>query len=394
MHRVLSFQMARGIDESSEYVTKRLCFSFLFSVGFLCLLCGFLLGRFAAERSMETQAQKTRAELAGNGLRNTEHLQQLALRELAEASFDRATDWQTADSIDNNARRVSGFFSNLSFVHEVSHRASCVRAIVRGSREPDRYVILSVNGDGIAVALELAGILDKIYTAHEWRPRRSLMFCVSLASEDVCPQTLPIFAQRRIVACVAVHGHPLASGYVTLSGSDIMRSIAVEAIKTIDGNWTYLEHETSGPRLPLNTPQVIFSLNESDFAHDQTRRNQSLRLRGTILAQMASQTIWRLSESTVIRWQPRYFNETVNKLLESINTDKFRDAKEKLKTTLKTLLAAVEDLNAKIDAMENIPTDLIEFRKLLHKPTDNSASTCLHEIAKCYEDASLILQER
>jgi len=87
MQRVLSFQMAR-VDETSEYVTKRLCFSFLFSVGFLCLLCGFLLGRFAVERSMEAQAQKTRAELAGNGLRNMEYLQQFVFR---QASFDRVT---------------------------------------------------------------------------------------------------------------------------------------------------------------------------------------------------------------------------------------------------------------------------------------------------------------
>jgi len=79
--------MTRNIDESSEYVTKRLCFSFLFSVGFLCLLCGFLLGRFAVERSLEAQAQKMRGELAGNGLQNTEYLQQLAL-ELESAPFD------------------------------------------------------------------------------------------------------------------------------------------------------------------------------------------------------------------------------------------------------------------------------------------------------------------
>jgi len=88
MQRVLSFQMARNIDESSEFVTKRLCCSFLFSVGFLCLLCGFLLGRFATERSMETRVQKTQSELAGNGLRTTEHLQQMALLELTKASFD------------------------------------------------------------------------------------------------------------------------------------------------------------------------------------------------------------------------------------------------------------------------------------------------------------------
>lgn len=94
MHRVLSFQMARTTNESSEYVTKRLCFSFLFSVGFFCLLCGFLLGRFAAERSTEARAQKTRAELAGNGLRSSEHLQQLALQELADAAtFDHASTY-------------------------------------------------------------------------------------------------------------------------------------------------------------------------------------------------------------------------------------------------------------------------------------------------------------
>lgn len=89
MQRVLSFpQMSRNIGESSEYVTKRLCLSFLFSVGFLCLLCGFLLGRFAIERSLETQAQKARGELAGNGLWNTEYLRQLALLELERAPFD------------------------------------------------------------------------------------------------------------------------------------------------------------------------------------------------------------------------------------------------------------------------------------------------------------------
>lgn len=51
----------------------------------------------------------------------------------------------------------------------------------------------------------------------------------------------------------------LASEHVALSGSDVVRSIAVEAIKTIpDRNWTYLEYEVVGPRLSLNIPQVIF----------------------------------------------------------------------------------------------------------------------------------------
>lgn len=52
-----------------------------------------------------------------------------------------------------------------------------------------------------------------------------------------------------------------ANSHVALSGSDIMRSVAVEAIKTIpaNSNWTYLEHEMFGPRLSLDIPQVIFS---------------------------------------------------------------------------------------------------------------------------------------
>ncbi|XP_070166426.1 aminopeptidase NAALADL1 [Polyergus mexicanus] len=426
MQRVLSFQMTRNIDESSEYVTKRLCFSFLFSVGFLCLLCGFLLGRFAVERSMETQAQKTRGELAGNGLRMTEHLQQVILLELTRASFDyeRATNWQTLDLVEANIRRINGFFANLSFVDEVTNHTFCVRAIVRGSREPDRYVILSVNGDGIAVALELAQVLDRIYSAHDWRPRRSLIFCVSLMSSDVCAQTLPTFIRRKVVAYIAMHDRfTRANDRVILSGSDVIRSIAVEAIKTIpDGNWTYLEREVFGPRLSLNIPQVIFLFNDSNSANSQTHHNQSLRSRDTTLAQMISQTMWRLSESIFIQWESKYFNKTINEVLESIDSNEFQDAKEKLKRTLRVLLAAVKDLNAKIDATENIQTlrvriwndllldldkallcfdenlhhsrtDLATFRKQLLESTSDTLNY-LDEMTKCYEDAIQVLQER
>ncbi|XP_071648813.1 uncharacterized protein [Temnothorax longispinosus] len=376
MHRVLSFQMSRNIGESSEYVTKRLCFSFLFSVGFLCLLCGFLLGRFAVERSLEAQAQKTRGELAGNGLWNTEYLQQLALRELERAPFD---------------------------------------------YDRTTYVILSVNEDSIAVALELAQVLDKISSEYNWRPRRSLVFCVSLVSSDVCSQALSTFMWRKVLAYVTVHGRfTRANSHVALSGSDIMRSVAVEAIKTIpgDSNWTYLEHEMFGPRLPLDIPQVIFSFNNNNLAY--SHQNQNSRLHDVTLAQMVSQTMWRLSESTVIQWEPRYFNETVNRILESIDTSRFRDAKEKLKRTLKVLLAGAKELNAEIDATDNNQmlrmriwndllldldkallcpdktdshsrTDLATFRESISEPT---ILAYLEQMAKCYEDAIKVLQER
>ncbi|XP_020277920.1 uncharacterized protein LOC109851844 isoform X2 [Pseudomyrmex gracilis] len=421
MQRVLSLQMIRGIDETSEYVTKRMCISFLLSVGFICLLCGFLLGRFAAERSMEVQAQKTYVELAGNGLINTDYLQQLALQKLERISFEPVTTWQAPDLLESNMQRVNEFFSNLSFIHKINNYASCVRAVVRGAREPDRQVILSVNGDGIAVALKLAQILDEIYSIHNWRPRRSLTFCVSLASTDVCPQTLPIFMQRKIVAYVALHGRlSQDSGHVALFGSDVMRSVAVEAIKTIpgDSNWTYLEHEVFGPRLSLDIPQVAFSfVNESNLVHNVEYHDQSSR--GVILGQMVSQTIWRLSDSIIIQWKPQYLNETINRMLESIDI-KLQNAKEKLKKTWQILLAAVEDLNEKIDATDNTQTLsvrmwndlLLDLDKALlcldknaHSRTDitryyklsvNSSNTLayLNEMVKCYEDAIQVLQER
>lgn len=424
MHRVLSFQMSRNNGESSEYVTKRLCFSFLFSVGFLCLLCGFLLGRFAVERSLEARVQKTRGELAGNGLLNLEHLQQLACQELEKASFnyDRTMNQQT---LDEDVRHITGLFSNLSFVHKVSNHALCICATVRGSREPDRYVILSVSEDGIAIALELARVLDRIHSAYNWRPRRSLIFCVSLVSSDVCPHALPTFVWQKVVAYAEMHGRFMqVNSHVALSGSDIMRSIAIEAIKTMpsNSNWTYLEHEVFGPRLSLDIPQVIFSFNDNTPVHSY--HNQNFRLRDVTLAQMISQTIWRLSESTVIQWDPRYFNETINRILESIDTNRFQDAKEKLKRTLRILLTHVKDFNAEIDATDNIQmlrvriwndllleldktllcpdkidshsrTDLATFYKLSHESIDESIIIAyLDQMTKCYEDAIQILQER
>lgn len=77
--------MGRGYDESSEVVTKRMCFSFLFSVGFLCLLGGFLLGRLATDRANLIMERRALEELAGNGLLVTKDLQ-LHILDLLNAS--------------------------------------------------------------------------------------------------------------------------------------------------------------------------------------------------------------------------------------------------------------------------------------------------------------------
>jgi len=67
----------------------------------------------------------------------------------------------------------------------------------------------------------------------------------------------------------------------------------------------------------------FFMQNDNSLAHS----HQNSRLHHVTLAQMVSQTIWRLSESTVIQWEPKYLNETVNEMLESIDTSRFQVAK-------------------------------------------------------------------
>jgi len=41
-------------------------------------------------------------------------------------------------TLDEDMQRISGLFSNLSLVHKVSNHASCIRATIRGSREPGK----------------------------------------------------------------------------------------------------------------------------------------------------------------------------------------------------------------------------------------------------------------
>ncbi|EFN78528.1 hypothetical protein EAI_02347, partial [Harpegnathos saltator] len=229
----------------------------------------------------------------------------------------------------------------------------------------DRYVILSANGDGITLILEMMQVLNKMHSTHDWRPRRSLIFCVSLVPLDVCPQTLSDFLRRKVVAYVAIHGHFLqADRYVTLPGSDVVQSIAIEAIKT----------------------------SESNLTRNQIHHDQNLRLHGVSLMQMVSQTIWRLSESIIMKWEPRYFNETVNKVLESI--DKFPST---IGMTLHVRIwnDLILDLDRALlcpDKSFHSKTDLAILRKLSVESTSDTLNY-LDNMIKCYEDAIQVLQE-
>ncbi|XP_063231265.1 putative N-acetylated-alpha-linked acidic dipeptidase isoform X2 [Bacillus rossius redtenbacheri] len=65
MDRVLSLERSRGIYDSGWLVSKRICFSSVFSVGFLALLGGVLLGRYSLHREMELRSQTDTVQVGG-----------------------------------------------------------------------------------------------------------------------------------------------------------------------------------------------------------------------------------------------------------------------------------------------------------------------------------------
>ncbi|GJQ78368.1 hypothetical protein Trydic_g22194 [Trypoxylus dichotomus] len=52
MQRILSVETSRNATPTSEFVSKRFCFSILFSIAFLFLLAGYLLGRYTTDRAI------------------------------------------------------------------------------------------------------------------------------------------------------------------------------------------------------------------------------------------------------------------------------------------------------------------------------------------------------
>ncbi|XP_019876827.1 uncharacterized protein LOC109604738 [Aethina tumida] len=51
MNRILSVETSRNGVLASEFVTKRLCCSFILTVAFLALVGGYLLGQFTTDRT-------------------------------------------------------------------------------------------------------------------------------------------------------------------------------------------------------------------------------------------------------------------------------------------------------------------------------------------------------
>ncbi|XP_017883064.1 N-acetylated-alpha-linked acidic dipeptidase 2-like isoform X6 [Ceratina calcarata] len=424
MQRVLSFQMARGLSESSEFVTKRMCFSLIFSVGFVALLCGFLLGRFTTQRAIDFRAEKRRLELAGNGLESTEYLQRFIFDQLERAPLDSdfETNWESLK--EDDVHRVNGILSNLSLIQKVDRHQSYVVATAKGSREPDRYVVLSASGESVGIALELAKIFNQIQRENRWKPRRSLVFCLFSGSSNPCIEKLSSFMPHRIVAYIVVHHQALqGKGPLIVSGSDIAQSIVLESAGIVKGWLSYNNNQllylsksiynTSFSRLAVDIPHAIVTfMNDTVMYNEHQHERVSRKI---LLAQILGQTIWRLSESLIIKWNPSYFNETAYTTLDWVNNG---EDKENVQRSLDKLLNNVKTFNRKIDTVDSINSldtrilndVLLDLDRVLLCPdkehrskTDWSlflkpshdllGSTYLSEVVKCYENAIQLLQE-
>ncbi|XP_076637891.1 uncharacterized protein LOC143350019 isoform X2 [Colletes latitarsis] len=439
MQRVLSFQMARGLDESSEFVTKRMCFSFLFSIGFVCVLCGFLLGRFSTQRIVESHAENKRLEFAGNGLESTRYLQHLLLQRLEGAKLDADFEQNCAslNFTEDIVDRVHGILSNFSLIDRVVVHPTCIFANARGYREPDRYVVVSASGEGVCIVLELAKIMNDIQREHDWKPRRSLIFCFIFGSSDSCSEILfqNAFVHSRIMAYVVVHHR------VFQEAASIVKNLHFHNDRSISSNNASSNNTIS--RLALDIPHAVLSFVNNGITIDENDHERNMRK--IILAQILGQTIWKLSECLIMKWNPRYFDETVSKALDSIDSTKFFTNKgtyfgyfensvlsilnknifflclDEIQETSVRLLIEVKIFNGMIDAIDTTnvirtrilndlmmdldrtllcsdrkfvsKTDWAEILKLAHEPF-NVISTRLKQVLKCYETAVQLLQNK
>ncbi|KAG7200192.1 hypothetical protein KM043_000624 [Ampulex compressa] len=387
MQRVLSFQMARGFEESSEFVTKRMCFSFAFSISFFALLCGFLLGRFSAQRTIEFRADRRRLEFAGNGLESREYLRDIFVRHLEEATFEQ-DGIVAGGKVDKQCVRET--FGNLSLVNEVTDNGSSLVSFVRGAREPDRYVVLSIDEESAGIALELAKELNGIHVDQEWRPRRSLVFCVFFGRFDVCADALPSFLRSRVIAYVALYATATPGDrYLAISGSEIMRSIVSEILGHVRHFNTKLSiSEEISTKLDVSQwvfdmPRVMLTYVNKNVTRYE--RDDDENKHGIMLAKIIGKSVWTLSESFILKWDSKYLNVSALKALEVLNNTSSVVIAD-IHGTVKSILNYAMVLSYKAENMEC--TNELEIRRF------NDLIMDLDRRLSCYDPKYLFTTDR
>ncbi|XP_008555265.1 uncharacterized protein LOC103576711 [Microplitis demolitor] len=418
MQRVLSFQMGRGFGEPTEFITKRMCCSLLFSIGFLCLLCGFLIGRFAAGQVLELRAEKKKIELFGNGLDSRDYLRTELVQNFKNSNFTASfnvTHLRSNKALESVEKSLSG----LNIFNKVTGNDSCVVATVRGSLEPDRYVVLSADSENIGIGISVAKAFQRIYNEHEWIPRRTLIFLISADYMDSCLYSLSSYDQSKIVAYLAIDKNPIdGDGFFQIAGSDMVQTTVLEASRDYYNFNNSNDHVTDLQRLKIVIPHTLLSFypvkNVSAAADKQNFSNLHRRT----LAQVLSTSVWRLSEMTVFQWDPQILHTSIE-LLNKFNLPDSQGIQERIKNTIKRIINSGVILNKKIENLDRLQsldirmmndflkdleyallcpdknkqskTDVALLEQRL-KVTNNIEEYFLAMLT-CYEDADKILQD-
>uniref|UniRef100_A0A8D3E686 Aminopeptidase NAALADL1 n=1 Tax=Scophthalmus maximus TaxID=52904 RepID=A0A8D3E686_SCOMX len=178
------------------------------------------------------------------------------------------------------------------FNHEEVKNSSNVMGVIRGSVEPDRYVIYGNHRDswvhgaidpssGTSVMLELTRVLGSLVQQGKWRPRRSMIFGSWGAEEfgliGSAEYTEQYFAKlsERTVAYVNVDIAVFANATLRASGMPSVQNILFAAAKQVDApgldstsvydNWVRYANRTS-PALGIIPRVGYLSGAGSDYA--------------------------------------------------------------------------------------------------------------------------------
>ncbi|XP_023289758.1 uncharacterized protein LOC105702398 isoform X3 [Orussus abietinus] len=220
---------------------------------------------------------------------------------------------------------------------------------------PERFVVLSASGDGAAVAVKLVTTLERISVDYDWKPRRTLIFCVFAGSSDRCRESLPFYVRSRVLAYLALHGRNLQeNGELIVSGSEMVRASVLEAADDLRSLQDSLRRRGFYlPRLRTDMPHAVFAfLTDQNGTRVGDEDGRSDRTRWATMAQIVGTSLWSLSESLTLKWDPKLLNDGIDDVLRDENPLASREARENLRRAVTNLIVNLERINYRVDTTE------------------------------------------
>uniref|UniRef100_A0A8C5HKY0 Aminopeptidase NAALADL1 n=1 Tax=Gouania willdenowi TaxID=441366 RepID=A0A8C5HKY0_GOUWI len=266
------------------------------------------------------------------------------------------------------------------FNQDVIKNSSNVMGVIRGSVEPDRYVIYGNHRDswvhgaidpssGTSVMLELSRVLGKMVKEGKWRPRRSIIFGSWGAEEfgligsaeytEVCLHFLKVIFYMCVCVCVCVcvyafrtklsgeffhapgldstsvydnwvqfsnrtsptHGVIPRVGYLSGAGSDYAPFVHYLGIASMDLSYTYDRSKTNARIYPAyHTAYDTFHY-ASNFIDPGFFSHQAVaRTAGNVLIRLADSLVLPLNCSDYAESLEDYLNKAVDLYQEKLSS--------------------------------------------------------------------------